>query len=103
MHNSRALISYNRGDERIARKLRCRIESFRPSQHLDPRPHRIQPVFRGRDEMAAATDLPDKVTAALQNSEDLIVLCSPARRPANGWTERSRLSPTCTALTASLR
>lgn len=87
MRNCRAFISYNQGDERIARKLHHRIESFRPSKHLEPTPRLIQPVFRDRDEMAAATDPPDKLATALQNSENLIVLCSP-HAAASEWVNR---------------
>lgn len=87
MRNYRAFISYNHGDERIARKLHRRVEAYRPSKHLKPKPRCLSPVFRDRDEMAAATDLPDKVTTALQNSENLVVLCSP-RAASSEWVNK---------------
>ena len=87
MRKYRAFISYNHGDERVARKLHRRIEGFRPSKRLNPRPRRLHPVFRDRDELAAATNLPEKVMAALQNSENLVVLCSP-RAAASEWVNR---------------
>jgi len=41
-------------------------------------PARIRPVFRDRDDLSSATDLEDSVKQALVNSENLIVICSPA-------------------------
>lgn len=87
MRTYRAFISYNHGDERIARKLHRRLEGYRPPKRLKPTPRRLRPVFRDRDELAAATDLPARVTAALKNSEHLVVLCSP-RAAKSEWVNR---------------
>jgi hypothetical protein len=78
----RAFISYSRADKRIARQLHRAIERYRvPSgvdaAGIDPKTRRIGRFFRDEDEMGAATDLSDALRAALDDSENLIVLCSP--------------------------
>lgn len=40
-------------------------------------PSRIFPVFRGEEELPADADLSEPISQALQNSETLLVLCSP--------------------------
>ena len=80
-----ALISYSHRDERWARWLQRTVENFRVPARLQgtrgahgPVPGRLRPVFRDRDELAAAADLSEKIQTALRNSRFLLVVCSPA-------------------------
>lgn len=87
----RAFISYNHGDEEIARRLHRRIESYRPPKRMTGAdgvaPRRIAPVFRDRDELATSADLPGRIREALAGAENLVVLCSP-RAVASLWVNR---------------
>jgi len=40
-------------------------------------PGRITPIFRDRDELSSASNLSDKINEALEQSRNLIVICSP--------------------------
>ncbi|MCH5263522.1 MAG: toll/interleukin-1 receptor domain-containing protein [Lachnospiraceae bacterium] len=48
---------------------------------------RIQRVFRDKEELPLATNLADPITEALENSEYLIVICSP-RLPESMWCRK---------------
>lgn len=67
-----AFISYSRKDERWAKWLQRKIESFAP-----PAGGRLYPVFRDDDEAPAAPDLAEALRKALAESHALIVVCSP--------------------------
>jgi eukaryotic-like serine/threonine-protein kinase len=78
-------ISYSHADERWSRWLHRTLETYRVPKRLigratdiGPVPGRLVPVFRDRDELSGAADLKRTVTAALQDSRNLIVICSPA-------------------------
>lgn len=80
-----AFLSYSHADERHARWLLQRLEGYRVPKRLvgttglhGPVPARLGPVFRDRDEVAAAGDLGATITAALADSAALVVICSPA-------------------------
>ncbi len=81
----RAFISYSHADEKWARWLHRRLEAYRLPKRLvgteaafGPVPRRFAPVFRDREELATATDLGATLTAALEQSACLVVICSPA-------------------------
>jgi tetratricopeptide (TPR) repeat protein len=81
----RAFISYSHGDEKWARWLHRRLETYRLPKHLvgtatefGTVPQRFAPVFRDREELATATDLGSTLVAALEQSACLVVICSPA-------------------------
>ncbi|TAN00053.1 MAG: toll/interleukin-1 receptor domain-containing protein, partial [Rhodanobacteraceae bacterium] len=81
----RAFISYSHRDKAWADWLHRSLETYSvPSRLVGTTtahgtiPRRLNPVFRDRDELASATDLGRKVNEALAQSENLIVLCSPA-------------------------
>ncbi|HVX04943.1 MAG TPA: TIR domain-containing protein [Rhodanobacteraceae bacterium] len=81
----RAFISYSHRDKVWADWLHKALETYRvPSRLVGTTtahgtiPRRLIPVFRDRDELASATDLGRKVNEALAQSENLIVICSPA-------------------------
>lgn len=90
----RAFISYSHRDAKIARWLHRKLESYRFPRRLigrpgatGPVPARLGPIFRDREEFAAATSLSDAVTRAIAASEALIVVCSPAAA-ASPWVAR---------------
>lgn len=80
----RAFISYSHRDKTWADWLHKALETYRMPRHLVGQvtaagaiPKRLAPIFRDRDELASATDLGRKVNEALNDSANLIVICSP--------------------------
>jgi MTH538 TIR-like domain (DUF1863) len=91
-----AFISYSHADERWARWLQRSLERYRIPRRLQREvavdrslPTRLYPVFRDRDELASATDLDAAIQAALDDSDALIVVCSPAAA-ASQWVPTAR-------------
>ncbi len=89
-----AFISYSHRDTAFARRLHRRLEDYRLPAKLSrgrpgdgPRPGRLDPVFRDRDEMAAAPDLTEVVREAIERSRRLIVICTP-NSAASDWVGR---------------
>ena len=81
----RAFVSYSHKDKTWADWLHKALETWRvPSRLVGTEtahgtiPRRLIPIFRDRDELASADSLAEKVNAALAQSENLIVICSPA-------------------------
>ena len=81
----RAFISYSHRDKAWADWLHCELETWRvPSRLIGTQaahgviPRSLRPIFRDREELASATDLGEEITDALDRSECLIVICSPA-------------------------
>lgn len=82
----RAFISYAHADGRAARRLHRRLEAWRPPRGLSRDAAyaarlpsgRLRPIFRDRDELASSASLGDLIQQALDASEALIVVCSPA-------------------------
>ncbi|MBP7370096.1 MAG: TIR domain-containing protein [Arenimonas sp.] len=81
----RAFLSYSHADEKWARWLIRRLESYRvPSKLVGTQgrdgaiPAKLGKFFRDRDELPSAGDLGSTIKAALQNSQALIVICSTA-------------------------
>jgi tetratricopeptide (TPR) repeat protein len=79
-----AFISYSHQDQLWANWLHKALETYRVPRRLVGQtaaagviPARLVPIFRDRDELASATDLNRKVNAALAQSANLIVICSP--------------------------
>ena len=80
-----AFISYSHRDEKWASWLHKRIETYTEHKKLvgtknrygEPVPARLFPVFRDRDELEGAPDLPERIQDALRLSRFLIVICSP--------------------------
>jgi tetratricopeptide (TPR) repeat protein len=80
-----AFISYSHQDEIWAQWLHKTLETWRvPKRLVDQTtaagiiPQRLLPIFRDREELASATDLGRTVNAALAQSKNLIVICSPS-------------------------
>jgi len=90
----KAFISYSHRDERWASWLHRALESYRVPRKLVGKktgpgevPARIKPVFRDRDELSSTSDLSGTVKQALADSENLVVVCSPAAA-ASKWVNR---------------
>jgi len=87
-----AFISYSHADEHWARWLQRSLERYRIPRRLrrdlgaagTPLPSRLYPVFRDRDELASSNDLSAAIQSALDDSDALVVICSPAAA-ASQW------------------
>jgi tetratricopeptide (TPR) repeat protein len=80
----RAFISYSHADEKTARWLMRRLESYRVPANLvgskgrdGPIPAKLGKFFRDRDELPSAGNLSKTINDALEKSHALIVICSP--------------------------
>lgn len=89
-----AFISYSHKDAAIGTWLHRKLESYRlPRRLVGSRgedgevPDRLTPIFRDRDDLPAAGDLSEKVSAALAVSRNLIVICSP-HSAASPWVAK---------------
>lgn len=89
-----AFISYRHAelDQFVAENLHKKLEAFKlPKSILKQRGEdskkKIERVFRDRDELPLAANLADPITEALENSEFLIVICSP-RLPQSLWCKK---------------
>ncbi len=94
----RAFISYSHADKLWADWLHKALENWRVPSRLVGKettagviPWRLTPIFRDRDELASAHDLGRKVNAALAQSANLIVICSP-RAAASRWVDAEVLA-----------
>lgn len=80
----KAFISYSWGDRRASERLHSRLETFRTPRELagqptsrGPAPSRLAPIFKDREEEPAGGSLRALIETALDESEFLIVVCSP--------------------------
>ena len=77
----RAFISYSHADAAPAQRLHRQLETYRPPHEVISRMpevlQRVAPVFLDRAELQASGSLSATITAALEASEFLIVMCSP--------------------------
>ncbi len=96
-HRYKAFISYSHADRRAVEWLHRRIETFATPKALigttgarGAVAARLKPVFRDRDELATSSALGSALTDALQNSEFLIVMCSPASAQSQWVNEEIR-------------
>jgi tetratricopeptide (TPR) repeat protein len=90
-----AFISYSHRDERWARWLQASLESYRVPSHLASAQRamaepRLSPVFRDRTDLASATDLGVHIRDALQDSTNLLVICSPGASASRWVNEEIR-------------
>ncbi|MGK2924160.1 MAG: TIR domain-containing protein [Lysobacterales bacterium] len=81
----KAYISYSHQDGRWAAWLQRALETYRVPKRLvgtagafGPVAARIAPVFRDREDLSSAADLSATIKRALEESESLVVVCSPA-------------------------
>jgi tetratricopeptide (TPR) repeat protein len=79
----RAFISYSHQDRKAAEWLHRALETYRAPRRLTTigggeSTRRLTPIFRDREELSASPDLGGVIRDALDRSDALIVLCSPA-------------------------
>lgn len=88
-----AFLSYSHADAAAVRKLHAQLESYRLPKELgevsslNQIDRRLGQVFRDREDLSAAESLSDAVTAALDQSEVLVVVCSPDAK-ASRWVNQ---------------
>jgi tetratricopeptide (TPR) repeat protein len=89
-----AFLSYSHRDAAFARRLQRQLETYRLPAQLRGNPmlaagetSRLKPIFRDRDELAAAADLPGAVREAIEASGHMIVICS-ASSAGSAWVKR---------------
>lgn len=86
-----AFISYSHSepDAFVAAKLHTMLEHYRISRKLQKisGKKKIDRVFRDREELPLSADLASNIREALENSEFLIVICSP-RSLRSEWVQR---------------
>lgn len=89
-----AFISYRHCplDQYVAEILHKRLEVFRLPKGVqkrlsDNRRTKIKRVFRDREELPLASNLAEPITRALEDSEFLIVICTP-RLPESSWCRK---------------
>ncbi|MEL6792425.1 MAG: toll/interleukin-1 receptor domain-containing protein, partial [Pseudomonadota bacterium] len=87
----RAFISYSHADEVWGERLHRTLERYSPPRRLigtegrdGPVPKRLFPIFRDREELPTSSDLGGAIAAALEESDYLIVICSP-RSAKSKW------------------
>ncbi|WP_374605025.1 TIR domain-containing protein [Arenimonas sp.] len=90
----RAFISYSHVDTEAARWLQRALERYRPPAALRASrpdlPARLYPVFRDQDELASAHDLSDSIRQAMDDSDAMVVVCSPAAAASRWVNEEIR-------------
>jgi tetratricopeptide (TPR) repeat protein len=90
----KAFISYSHADGAHALWLQQALESYRTpkaSRRARPDlPERLYPIFRDSDELASSTDLSESIQRAMDDSDALIVICSPAARASRWVNEEIR-------------
>ncbi|UPT62994.1 MAG: TIR domain-containing protein [Hyphomonadaceae bacterium JAD_PAG50586_4] len=85
----RAFISYSWQDKAWGKRIHAWLETYRVpagAQDAAQLPRSLGRIFRDDDDMAAASDIGEIVRDALDNSESLIVVCSP-RSAESKWIE----------------
>jgi len=91
-----AFISYSHDDEPWAKWLQQALERYRIPRRLRRQhsnaslPSRLYPVFRDREELASASDLSGAIRSALDDSDALVVVCSPAAARSRWVNEEIR-------------
>ncbi len=88
--NYNAFISYRHTepDMYVAKQVHKRLETFKVPKSVAKKTgkRKIQRVFRDQEELPIGSDLGDNITRALENSEWLIVICSP-QTPQSYWVQ----------------
>jgi TIR domain-containing protein len=93
----RAFLSYSHRDKAWAEWLQAALEAYRIDGDLVGRdtplgrvPKTLRPIFRDREDFSAGHSLTEQTLAALEASEFLIVLCSPAAATSKYVNEEVR-------------
>lgn len=81
----RAFLSYSHRDRKFGEWLHKRVENWPVPRELsgratasNPVPSTLRPIFRDRDDLAASHSLQARISEALAQSANLIVICSPS-------------------------
>ena len=77
----KAFISYSHQDKQWAEWLHSQLERFRLPSHIAKslgQPQAIGKIFRDREELSSGQNLAEHIQHALSESENLLVICSPA-------------------------
>ena len=85
-----AFISYSHRDSQWARWVQRSLENYRVPKTLASElaiSRKLGKVFRDREELSTGQNLGDHLTAALDNSDNLIVICSPNSK-ASPWVAK---------------
>ncbi|WP_425998031.1 TIR domain-containing protein [Caulobacter sp. DWR1-3-2b1] len=88
----RAFISYSHQDRKAAGWVHRALETYRAPRRLTTTggaasAQRLRPIFRDRDELSASPDLGEVIRDALDRSDALILLCSPASASSH-WVDQ---------------
>ncbi len=88
----RAFISYSHHDRKAAEWLHRALETYRAPRRLattggETPSQALTPIFRDRDELSASPDLGEVIRGALDRSDAMIVLCSPASASSR-WVDQ---------------
>lgn len=93
----RAFISYSHLDMAFAERLHAKLETFRIDKALHgvptpvgPVPPTLRPIFRDKPDLSAGASLSRKLRDALDSSQFLIVICSPAAADSEYVNEEVR-------------
>jgi tetratricopeptide (TPR) repeat protein len=93
-YHYKAFISYSHRDKKHGEWLHKRLERYRfpkgligQQTKLGTVPDRLGRIFRDRDELPASDDLTKEVRKALEQSEFMIVICSP-NAASSRWVNR---------------
>jgi tetratricopeptide (TPR) repeat protein len=91
-----AFLSYSHCDERWAKWLQRALERYRIPKRITRQrigagqADRLYPVFRDRDELVPSTDLSEAIQTAIDQSDAMIVVCSPSAAASNWVNEEIR-------------
>jgi len=93
----KAYLSYSHKDEVWAAWLHRALETYRVPRKLVGNntnagsvPARVRPVFRDREDMSSSSDLSETLSQSLADSENLVVICSPAAKASHWVNEEIR-------------
>ncbi|MFZ4603880.1 MAG: toll/interleukin-1 receptor domain-containing protein [Caulobacterales bacterium] len=95
----RAFLSYRSHDRALAERLHAWLENYRVPRGLvgktssfgEPIPGRIGRIFRDRTDAAGSQDLDAELQRGLEQSQNLIVLCTPRAAEKESWVNREIL------------
>ena len=84
-----AFISYRHhpDDIRVASEIHRLLERFRVPRGVKSKVGKIERLFRDKDELPITSNLTEDITAALRNSDFLIVICS-VHTKESVWVQR---------------
>lgn len=85
----RGFVSYSKSDKKYAERLHKALESYRlpariSTTGIDPKTRKLGRFFRDDEELSAESDLGAALRGAIQDSDSLIVICSP-RSAQSRW------------------